>query len=208
MNATCQHIDDLLLDGSPEALERAAAHARGCAECAENLAAWNEISATAKSMKASWTSDLLWPRIERSLRAERRRSRTRLWQIAAAVVMTVGIGGGTWWAVQQRAQDAAFDKVILKESALEQVESAEKAHLAAIEQLEKVAGEKVEQPTALMVSYREKLMLLDDAIAECQTAIEQNRQNAHLRKQLLAIYSEKHRTLQEILREGTNVSNP
>jgi hypothetical protein len=50
-------------------------------------------------------------------------------------------------------------------------------------------------------------MLLDDAIAECQANIDRNRENAHLRKQLLAIYSEKQRTLREVLREGNHVSN-
>jgi len=42
--------------------------------------------------------------------------------------------------------------------------------------------------------------LLDDAIAECQTAIDHNRNNAHLRKQLLAIYSEKQQTLREVMK--------
>ena len=58
-----------------------------------------------------------------------------------------------------------------------------------------------------MVSYKEKLVLLDDAIAECQTNIEHNRKNAHLRGQLLAIYGEKQRTLQDVLREDSHVSN-
>ncbi|HVX30931.1 MAG TPA: hypothetical protein VHA53_10665, partial [Nitrolancea sp.] len=62
--------------------------------------------------------------------------------------------------------------------------------------------------TPLMVSYKEKLMLLDDAIAECQQNIDNNRQNAQVRKQLLAMYSEKQRTLQDVLREGDHVSNP
>ena len=74
--------------------------------------------------------------------------------------------------------------------------------------MEKSAEPKLEDPsTPLMVNYKEKLMLLDDAIAECQTNIDRNRQNAHLRKQLLAIYSEKQRTLQEVLREGNHASN-
>ena len=59
-----------------------------------------------------------------------------------------------------------------------------------------------------MVSYKEKLMLLDDAIAECEANIDNNRQNAHLRKQLLAMYSEKQQTLEDVLREDSNVSNP
>ena len=46
---------------------------------------------------------------------------------------------------------------------------------------------------------------LDDAIAECQSNIDRNRQNAHLRKQLLAMYSEKQQTLEDVLREDTNV---
>ena len=47
--------------------------------------------------------------------------------------------------------------------------------------------------------------MLDDAIAECQTAIDKNRQNAYLRTQLLTMYSEKQRTLQDVLREGTTM---
>jgi hypothetical protein len=51
-------------------------------------------------------------------------------------------------------------------------------------------------------------MLLDDAIAECRANIDQNRQNAHLRKQLLAMYTDKQQTLQDVLREDNHVSNP
>ena len=78
----------------------------------------------------------------------------------------------------------------------------------AIERLEKTAGPELESPdTELMSNYKEKLMLLDDAIAECQTNVEQNRQNAHLRRQLLSMYSEKQRTLQAVMREGNHESN-
>ena len=52
-----------------------------------------------------------------------------------------------------------------------------------------------------MVSYREKLLLLDAAIAECRANIEQNRWNAHLRQELLEIYQQKQRTLQDVVRE-------
>ncbi len=51
-------------------------------------------------------------------------------------------------------------------------------------------------------------MLLDEAIAECQSNIDQNRQNAHLRKQLLSMYSDKQQTLQDVLREDSHVSTP
>ena len=53
----------------------------------------------------------------------------------------------------------------------------------------------------MLVNYREKLALLDGAIAELKTNIEQNRFNTHLREELLAMYKEKQRTLQDILQE-------
>jgi len=64
---------------------------------------------------------------------------------------------------------------------------------------------KLEQPASpLMISYREKLMLIDSAIAELRAGIERNRFNAHLRQELLAIYQQKQRTLQEMMREDRN----
>ena len=198
----CETFDALLLEGDAASMERAAEHAATCAPCAGTLAAWNDIGATAQSMHAEWRSDLLWARIERSLASQRRGTRWHAWQIAAAIAMTALLAGGTWFGLRVRAERAAFDRTILREKALADVESAERAHLEAIDRLEKVAGPKLAGgDTPLMVSYKEKLMLLDDAINECQTNIQQNRQNAHLRKQLLAVYSEKQRTLEDILRE-------
>ncbi|MFP5247811.1 MAG: hypothetical protein ACLGH0_14050 [Thermoanaerobaculia bacterium] len=209
MNITCSQLDDLLFDASPLAMETAARHAAECAACAEKLAEWNELTSTAQSMRATWTNDLLWPRIERALKEERRVSRRWLWQIAAAIALTVGLGSTVFFALRVQTRDAAFDREILRMSAIDEVENAEQAHIAAIERLEKLADPKLEQAaTPLMVSYKEKLMLLDDAIAECEANIEQNRQNAHIRKQLLAMYAEKQQTLQDVLREDTHVANP
>jgi hypothetical protein len=139
------------------------------------------------------------------LRSEQQRSRSHLWQIAAALLIFAVLGGLTWSA-HERARK--FDDVIMREAALEKVEETEKQHIAAINNLEKMAKPALSDPSSpLLVSYREKLMLLDDAIAECQANIDRNRQNAHLRRQLLAIYSEKQRTLQEVLREESHASN-
>ena len=122
-------------------------------------------------------------------------------------MLVAGLGAGGWFAARH-SQEAAFGRSIISVSALDEVEKAEKAHLAAIDHLEKVADSKIEENNSpLMVSYKEKLMLLDDAIAECQTNIDRNRQNAHLRKQLLAVYTEKQRTLEQVMREGNHVSN-
>ena len=208
MNINCNQLDDLLFDGSPLAMEAAARHAAECEACAAKLAEWNEISETASSMRESWQSDLLWPRIERALRQERRSPLTRVWQYAAAILLTVGLGGTIVYGVRQQADEAAYDKRILRVEAMDEVELAEANHVAAIARLERLAEPKIDQSESpLMVSYKEKLMLLDEAIAECQTNIDRNRQNAHLRKQLLAMYSEKQQTLEDVLREDTHVSN-
>lgn len=204
MTIRCEQLDDLLLDGSEFAMATAAKHAESCEACREVLAEWNEISDTAKSMKASWQSDLLLPRIQRSMR----RDTSQLLRIAAAAVITMTIGGTAWYAMRDTNRDMAFDQKILNVAAVDEVERTEEAYLAAIDRLEKVAEAELESAdTELMTNYREKLMLLDDAIAECQTNIEQNRQNAHLRRQLLSMYSEKQRTLQAVVREGNHVSN-
>lgn len=204
MNVTCEQMDDLLFDGSEAAMDAAARHAAGCPPCAAGLAAWNDLSATAASMRQETKSDLLWPRIERSLKAERRGRIVR--RLAAAAALVFALTGPIVFAVRTQAERAAFDRDILRVSALDEVERAERAHLAAIDRLENVAGPKLgEASTPLMVSYKEKLMLLDDAIAECEANIDRNRQNAHLRRQLLAMYSEKQQTLQDVLREENNV---
>jgi len=211
MTITCSQFDDLLFDASPLAMETAARHARECASCAETLAAWNELSSTAQSMRTAWKNDTLWPRIERALREEKkRRSPSRwLWQVAAALFITIGLGGTMFYALRTQNREAAFDNSILRVSALDEVETAEREHVRAIAKLEKLADPKLDDAeTPLMISYKEKLMLLDDAIEECQTNIDRNRQNAHLRKQLLAMYSEKQQTLHDVLREDSNVSAP
>jgi hypothetical protein len=204
MNITCNQLDDLLLEGDRFSLEVAARHAQSCDACMEKLADWNEISATARDLHATWSNDLLWPRIERLIRDERRGTRTRVWQIAAALFLLTALGV-TAFIAQRRMHATSFDKTILKASVVDEVERAEQAHIAAINHLESITAPKLDQPsTPLMVSYKEKLMMLDDAIAECQGAIQKNRQNAYLRTQLLTMYSEKQRTLQDVLREENN----
>lgn len=166
----------------------------------------DEISAIARTMHATWSSDSLLPRIQRAIDAERRHERFQVWQLAAAVTILAALAALGWYA-QRRVRENEFNQAILQRNALEQVERAERDHVAAIDHLEKLAGPRLEtSQSPLMVSYKEKLMLLDDAIAECQAGIRVNRQNAHLRRQLLSIYTEKQRTLQDVLREEAHES--
>jgi hypothetical protein len=207
MNINCNQLDDLLLEGDPLSLEVAARHAEGCDACLEKLASWNEISATAGDLRTSWNNDMLWPRIERAIREDKRRRRTSVWQIAAALILLAALGAAAWIA-QRRMHTADFDNTILRVAAVDEVERAEQAHIAAINHLEAITASKLDQPTTpLLVSYKDKLMMLDDAIAECQSAINKNRQNAYLRTQLLTMYSEKQRTLQDVIREEHHATN-
>ena len=210
MKINCSNLDDLLFEASPLSMRTAEEHAAECAACAETLASWNEISATASTMSTTWQNDMLWPRIERALRAERRRSPlAAIRAVAAALVLTVGLGGTLWYTLRSQVRDAAFDREILRMSAVDEVEKAERAHVIAIDRLEALAESRLEEPESpLMMSYKEKLMLLDDAIAECRDNVDRNRQNAHVREQLLAMYSEKQRTLEQVLREETHVPTP
>lgn len=207
MNIQCSQLDDLLFDASPLAMETAARHANECAECAEKLAAWNDISATAQTMHFTWENDLHWPRIERAIRAERRSPARLLRNFATAAMLTLTLGGTFFYALRTQTRDAAFDNDIIQLSAVDEADKAESAHLASIEKLERLTGRKLDDAeTPLMVSYKEKLMLLDDAIAECEANIDRNRQNAHLRKQLLAMYSDKQQTLEDVLREDSHAT--
>ncbi|HKR63874.1 MAG TPA: hypothetical protein VJZ00_09090 [Thermoanaerobaculia bacterium] len=209
MNITCSQFDDLLFDASPLAMETAARHAEECESCAQTLADWMDIESTAKSMHTTWQSDLLWPRIERAIRHERRTPMRRLWQIAASFLLVVSLGGTMFYALRVQSREADFDTHLIRMSAVDEADKAERDYERAIKNLEKVADAKLDEAeTPVMVSYKEKLMLLDDAIAECQAQIENNRQNAHLRNQLLSMYSEKQQTLRDVLREESHVSNP
>lgn len=210
MTIDCTQLDDLLFDGGELAMHTATRHAAGCAACAAQLASWNDLTTTARSMRAGWNDDLLWPRIERALQQQiRRRPHTWLWQAAAALLLTLSLAATAFYALRVQRRDAAFDEAILRVAALDEVERAERSHVKAISQLERIAAPRLDQaPSPLMVSYREKLMLLDDAIAECEASIDRNRQNAHLRAQLLAMYSEKQETLHAVLREDIHVSTP
>jgi len=202
------HIDEHLMNGDRDSMQAAALHAAACPECAETLAEWNDLSDTARELHTTWNSDLLWPRIDRAIRNERRAGTSRWLQIAAAVVVILGLGVTLAFAFRARNEQRQFEHAILREKAVNDVESAERQHVSAIAELEKLADPKLEEAgSPLMVSYKEKIMLLDDAIAECQTNIKQNRQNGHLRRQLLAIYGEKQRTLQDVLREDSHVTN-
>ena len=240
IDATCQDLERGLSGESPEWVARVEAHARGCADCAQQLADWRQLSAMAPSLQRQWDSPGLWPRISEALvvsaqpqpalvrwlrsaqevlrRAWQRaaaglgQSRMTLAAVAVVALVTGGVagrpvvtwllGGGESVPDEWRTAQALESYPLLTERAVAEVESAERQYEAAIGRLSSV----VQQPkvasarSPLLESYREKLALLDSAIAELRAGIEENRRNSHLRRELLAMYREKQQTLNDMLR--------
>jgi hypothetical protein len=161
-------------------------------------------------------SPALWPRIQEGLvkQAARREERKRFWNLgslfagfsvswqaaAAAAFVAVLMLAGVWM-LRRPTMDPQTGS-LLRSKALVNVERAETAYVQAIDKLAAEAKPQLDTPaTPLMANYREKLMVLDSAIDDLRAQAGQNPSNAHLRNQLLAMYQEKQRTLQDVLEE-------
>jgi hypothetical protein len=185
---------------SPELMPDARAHAERCEQCREQLYLWSEISRLAPSLHEEWESPALWPAIRAGLAAAApppRRLPVWRWSLAAAVLVAMAIALSLPWRVKPQ------DREFLTEGALEEVQQAESVYARSIEKLSKIAATSMERtPSPLADAYREKLALLDSAIADLKANIENNRYNVYLQNQLAALYREKQKTLQEWLENG------
>jgi hypothetical protein len=212
----CFRVDRALRRG--ERLEgAAAAHASGCARCAARVAAFSAIDAAAPSLRRRWDSPELLGRVLAAVEEAKvsaspaaeppPRRPLSPWipvTYAAALVAISTIGLWVFRDAPSRNpfSGARTESPFLGEDAMRDVERKEAAYVASIDRLSALAGAKTpEPPSALAASYREKLLVIDSAIAECRAQIDQNRFNAHLRQQLLAMYGEKKRTLEDLLKE-------
>ena len=216
MNITCHDRDRIFEDGTPAEWIALEAHAATCASCAEELRAWKALSTTAAELCDYTESPSLWPRIERSLAEQATRGAQRwarwnwrwlvpslsLWQdaaVAAAAVLLL-ITPVAWRYLRHSQQPESA--ILLRKKALNDVERAQSTYVQAIDKLAMQAKPQLDKPdTPLMANYREKLLVLDSAISDLQAQAGQNPSNAHLRYQLLAMYQEKQRTLEEVLEE-------
>lgn len=178
----------------------------------------DELSAAAQTLHREWESPHLWPAIAAEIRASER---------TAAPVARYRYGSSFAWAAaallvfattatlmltrdhvsREAAQEADSTERLLSDEALASLEDAEARYVAAIEALAAKAAPAVGMPTTpLAANLRERLLVIDAAIADCRAEIERNRFNAHLRRQLLSIYQEKRRTLEQILELEQHVS--
>lgn len=217
MNVTCKDRERIFEDGTAAEWAALEAHAAGCAACAEEVRAWKSLSVAAKELQDYSAGPELWTRIESALieedarkvqRAERKRWLSFLpaisvgWQAALAgafvLILTVSV---SWIVFHQRiVKPGQPDSSLLKSAALKEVESAERAYEKAIDKLAAEAKPQLEDPaTPLMANYHEKLLVLDSAIDDLRAQAGLNPSNAQLRFQLLAMYREKQKTLEDVL---------
>jgi hypothetical protein len=213
MNVTCNDRDRIFEDGTTAEWAALESHAATCAACAEELRAWKSLSTAASELRDYPEDPALWQRIHHSLTEEAERGKQRpdwrrlfsslsvSWQTAAAsAFVLLLLVSGAWFV--RRSNEPAAQSPLLKSKALTDVERAETAYVQAIDKLAADAKPQLENPgTPLTASYRERLLLLDSAIDDLRAQTGQNPSNAHLRYELLAMYQEKQRTLEEILEE-------
>jgi hypothetical protein len=196
------------------------AHAEECAPCAELLRGFEAISREAGGLHREWSSPHLWPKIRETLIAGSQAPRTGAgetptsppsawnWRPAAAITLLILISSAGLWVFRNTPGRELIPPAgsrpdpLLTEKALDEAERAEATFVRSIENLSRLAGPRLEAPgTSLLAGYREKLLLLDGAIEELRAQLDGNRFNTHLRQELLAIYREKQRTLEQVVRE-------
>jgi hypothetical protein len=214
MKMTCKDRERIFEDGTAAEWAALEGHAESCASCAEELRAWKSLSVAAAEMRDYTESPALWPRIHQALaeqgatiQQERERWNWRSlftnpsvsWRTAAATALVVVLMVSAGWLLRP-SKPSIQQGSLLKSKALVEVEHAESAYVQAIDKLAIEAKPQLDNPaTPLMADYREKLLVLDSAIDDLRAQAGQNASNAHLRYELLAMYQEKQRTLEEIL---------
>ncbi len=195
---------------TPELMPDIRAHAEQCTACREQLYLWSEISRLAPGLHQEWESPFLWQRIQANLAAEPGRhgagSRTPWWRWALAATGSIVLAAAMLQPMLRSGRGAKpADRELLTESALQEVQQAEKAYARSIEKLSAVAAQKLESSSLpVAAAYREKLTLLDAEITELNAAVDGNRYNTYLRMELAALYRQKQQTLQEWLNNANH----
>ncbi|HEU0367953.1 MAG TPA: hypothetical protein VFR42_02005 [Candidatus Acidoferrum sp.] len=215
MNISCNDRERIFLDGTEEEWAALEVHAATCVACREEMNAWKSLSVVASELHEEWDSPTLWPRIERALAKQSTSSQwswwgrffsgwnvsSLQWQTAAASLVLVAVtSSAVWFVMKSRGTVDSPTPTLLKDEAVRSVERAEAVYEQAIDKLDLQARAQLENAsTPLMASYREKLQVLDSAIADLKLQAGVNPANGHLRRQLLAMYQEKQSTLEEVL---------
>lgn len=211
MKFECGDLDRAL--ATPELMPEAREHLKQCAACRREYRVWTEISSTAKELHEEWESPELWRRIRTALEAEPKAKPVwwkewKTWAIAAVVLIGVSVALIRPWqhtGTQPQLENSSLvlnagNRDFLTEQALDEVERTEAAYRQSIEKLSLLAAPKLQNPASpTAVNCREKLAMLDSAISETRTSLDQNRFNVRLQTELANLYQEKQKTLKELL---------
>ena len=217
MTASCRDLERALSGADPSLLAAFEEHAASCAACGLELSELRRIGEAAPGLRRSWESPDLLPRIRQALAEESTTTaeapetpaRRFAWLPAASIaalflVATAGLfvfrnsGGREPLTDHWRTTKAP----LLTDQAIDEVDAAERKYLDSIDNLSRLAEPTLAGAASpVIANYREKLVVLDAAIAELKSSIDQNRGNTHLRRELLAVYQEKQKTLQSLMKE-------
>jgi hypothetical protein len=198
-------VSDLM----PEARE----HLKSCASCRREYRLWTEISSSARELHEEWESTDLWPKIRRCIEAEIKPSQpwwkeSKIWALAAVLAVAILLPLRFWRGsvkpqASPPAQTATASSVgqdFLTDQALREVEKNEAAYRQSIDKLSRIAQPKLATAASpRVVNAREKLMVLDSAIADTRANVASNRFNVRLQTALADLYRQKQQTLQELL---------
>lgn len=192
-----------------------AAHCETCAECRRAAAHDEMIEKLAGELEPPAPTADGWAALAARLEAAgtaarpaRRRIRFEIpvprrleawagWQVAAALVVVIGLG--SLLALQPWSRGPQ-PRNILAEDALQRVESLEAQYVAAIADLETVTGPLIAAAdNEILLRYRQRLEVIDAQIRRCRAVLAADNANAHARRYLLAAYQDKTETLTELL---------
>ena len=215
MTISCNDRERIFLEGTPQEWAALENHCGYCAACAEELRAWKNLSVAAVDLHREWDSPSLWPRIEQVLAQQSAAAKHSRWQrffgswnlaslqwqtVAAALLLVALTASSIWFLANQRGRTIPDNQALLNDRAVNDVEHAEAAYERAIDKLDVQARAHLENSSdPLIANYREKLLVLDSAIADLKSQAGINPANGHLRRQLLAMYREKQDTLEQVL---------
>jgi hypothetical protein len=215
MTISCNDRERIFLDGTPEEWAALENHSMDCATCAEEVRAWKNLSSAASELHQEWDSPALWPRIEQALAQQSAATKNSgwqrffgswnlgflQWQTAAAALLLIALTvSSIWFMANLRTHTIPDNQALLNDRAVSDVERAEAVYERAIDKLDAQARPQLQNSSApLMANYREKLLVLDSAIADLKSQASINPANGHLRRELLAMYREKQDTLEQVL---------
>jgi hypothetical protein len=207
----CEQFALLAVSDEESERQAAAAHAAGCALCAEREAGWARLGTRVDEWRqaAPAPSPLLERRVLRAGRGRAGRRWLAGLAAAAAVVLSA--------ALLLRLEGAAAGPEsssgrLLAEEALRAADDAERAHARSIARLEAAAAGRLlraEDPAlpaeeaGRLLAYRDRLRFLDRTLAEIHGFLAENPYHAGARAMLLAGYAEKADVLRQVLESQT-----